>query len=203
MIYAIPDLHGRYDLMMKAIEFITGRSGTGKIVFLGDYLSRGPDGGKILKELRHIDIPNFEVVILKGNHESFFSDEDLMRVDAATKRSMQKEGIWKSRKSYAKWCRDLPMYHRDGKYIFVHADWDEKIPDHEQTEHTLIWRRRAPELGFYLDGYTLVHGHTPNVNGPVLTKNRINLDTKAHHTGILHIAEISADARPRIWKISV
>ncbi|MEK1853319.1 MAG: metallophosphoesterase, partial [Phyllobacterium sp.] len=50
--YAIADLHGRYDLLLAAIERIelADHSG-GTIVFTGDYVDRGPQSRQIIERL--------------------------------------------------------------------------------------------------------------------------------------------------------
>src|ERR1700722_18786062 len=70
--YAIPDLHGRLDLLESAMEKIAQHS-VGKnstVVTLGDYIDRGPCGCQVIEKLLSWkrDIPR--IVNLKGNHEA-------------------------------------------------------------------------------------------------------------------------------------
>jgi serine/threonine protein phosphatase 1 len=55
--YAIPDIHGGLGLLVKAVEVVgedvAARSRPPfKIVFLGDYVDRGPESAQVLKLLR-------------------------------------------------------------------------------------------------------------------------------------------------------
>jgi serine/threonine protein phosphatase 1 len=45
--YAIPDLHGRLDLLTSALAKIVAHAGgrAATVVTLGDYIDRGPDSG--------------------------------------------------------------------------------------------------------------------------------------------------------------
>jgi serine/threonine protein phosphatase 1 len=51
--YAIADLHGRFDLLKMALEFVISHAADGehKIVTLGDYVDRGPDSRLVIQHL--------------------------------------------------------------------------------------------------------------------------------------------------------
>ena len=61
-VYAIADLHGRYDVWSKAKEYLVPGD---TLICLGDCIDRGPDGVKIVNDMRQR--PN--TIYLKGNHE--------------------------------------------------------------------------------------------------------------------------------------
>lgn len=72
----------------------------------------------------------------------------------------------------------LPLSHRRGKVLFVHAGIRPGVPLAEQREDDLLWIRRA-----FLDdrgdhGVLVVHGHTP-VDAVTHYGNRLNIDTGA------------------------
>jgi serine/threonine protein phosphatase 1 len=50
--YAVPDLHGRYDLLNAAIDIIRDHSVAVKIVTLADYVDRGPDSCRVIERYR-------------------------------------------------------------------------------------------------------------------------------------------------------
>jgi serine/threonine protein phosphatase 1 len=52
--YAIGDIHGRLDLLMDLLsQIITHANGRScKLVFLGDYIDRGPDSAGVLALVR-------------------------------------------------------------------------------------------------------------------------------------------------------
>src|SRR5436305_1970487 len=88
--YAIPDLHGRFDLLCDALakieEHAAGRSGT--IVALGDYVNRGPNSREVVQKMRAGVPDGWRVVALKGNH-------DAMMVEALRDPSKMKQWIEK------------------------------------------------------------------------------------------------------------
>ena len=74
-VYAIGDIHGRLDLLERAIAAI-GRDvaayGPAALtVTLGDYVDRGPDPFGVIERLSVNPFPT-DFVALKGNHEELF-----------------------------------------------------------------------------------------------------------------------------------
>ncbi len=74
-IYAIGDVHGRYDLLVKLIEQI-GQDASGlpddvqvTIVFLGDYIDRGLQSKQVIDLLLGDRLAAYSTVFLVGNHE--------------------------------------------------------------------------------------------------------------------------------------
>lgn len=74
-IYAIGDIHGRFDLLESLIEKIeedTSRLPEGTIstiVFLGDYIDRGLQSRQVIDYFLSERLSQFETVYLMGNHE--------------------------------------------------------------------------------------------------------------------------------------
>ena len=71
--YAIGDIHGCYNLLLKIIKLIEKDISQNKIkhpafVFLGDYIDRGPDSRKVIELLINIK-KKYKSIFLKGNHE--------------------------------------------------------------------------------------------------------------------------------------
>ncbi|NQU57036.1 MAG: serine/threonine protein phosphatase [Rhodospirillales bacterium] len=74
-VYAVGDVHGRYDLLDILLEMIridahgSGGSGENVLIFLGDYVDRGADSKKVVERLLRPPQAGFEMICLKGNHE--------------------------------------------------------------------------------------------------------------------------------------
>lgn len=69
-IYAIPDIHGHAGLMDRALERIASDGGAAaEIVFLGDYVDRGPDSAGVLHRLSEGRARGAPWHILLGNHD--------------------------------------------------------------------------------------------------------------------------------------
>ena len=70
---AIGDVHGNLVALQNLLELILPELGNGDtLVFLGDYIDRGPDSKDCVEEIIRLkqDAP-FSVVTLLGNHEEW------------------------------------------------------------------------------------------------------------------------------------
>lgn len=198
--YAIADLHGRYDLLEAALERIEASPSGGTIVFLGDYVDRGPQSREVIERLLAGPTqPGWKWVCLKGNHED-------MMVGAI--RGEYEESWWLGNggshtlasyddcmvpAEHVDWMDGLPRCYADGMRVFVHAGLDETIPFDEQTEQTMLWSRVPRDRDYTCRLGYVVHGHTPFEDGPVILNGRANLDTGAVWTGRLSIAVFDDD----------
>ena len=80
--YAIGDIHGRADLLTRMFERLEAEPRKGGqppiVVFLGDYIDRGPESAEVIELLLYKRPEGFEHHYLKGNHEeallSFIAD---------------------------------------------------------------------------------------------------------------------------------
>lgn len=78
-IYAVGDIHGRADLLVRLMELITADRESGSertpIVFLGDYVDRGLQSREVIDYLIELTRDDrFSVRFLKGNHEAAMLD---------------------------------------------------------------------------------------------------------------------------------
>jgi len=80
LLYAIGDIHGRSDLLAKLLAEIEAdalrREGAERrtLVFVGDYIDRGPDSSGVVELLLNGLPAGFDVHFLKGNHEAIMLD---------------------------------------------------------------------------------------------------------------------------------
>jgi serine/threonine protein phosphatase 1 len=203
--YAIPDLHGRFDLLCDALAKIAGHASgnSGTIVGLGDYVNKGPHSKQVVERLRRGVFDGWKFFPLKGNH-------DAMMVEAL--RDPSKMNGWIERggdttlKSYGgdpsvipqadiAWLESLPLMHVDTHRIFVHAGVDPDVALDVQAERTLLWKRYPKGYKQGFGDRHVVHGHNSFAEGPELYEGRTNLDTLAWRTGRLVIG-VFDDAKP-------
>jgi serine/threonine protein phosphatase 1 len=76
LVYAVGDIHGRYDLLLELLARLAQDAGVhaaGRapvLVLLGDYVDRGPDSARVVEALVALaQAPGWRLVALKGNHE--------------------------------------------------------------------------------------------------------------------------------------
>lgn len=80
-LYAVGDIHGRNDLLLKIINLIAQDIGTcgkaehARVVFLGDYIDRGDESRAVIHTLRHCQQETgLKCCFLLGNHEEAMLD---------------------------------------------------------------------------------------------------------------------------------
>lgn len=214
-VYAIGDIHGRADLLAELVGRIAedarrSAAPTRRIVFLGDYVDRGPHSREVI-DLVLGGLPGgFDAITLKGNHEDFMLRfiEDarigpgwLMNGGGATllsygarmpERGGTIERLDQLRRQlcanlpdrHLRFLRGLGRWHVEGDYFFVHAGIRPGVPLDEQQDEDILWIREE-----FLDdagdhGKIVVHGHTI-ARSPEVRPNRIGIDTGAYATGVL------------------
>lgn len=189
--FAVPDIHGRFDLLKKAIRAIEKSAKKGTVVFLGDYIDRGPDSKAVLDCLmKGPQKEGWKWICLKGNHEDLCvrglgGDRNyymtwLSNGGRETLESLDGTVL----ESYIEWMGKLPVYHQDKNRLFVHAGCTEKY-ELDRQEEIMLWSRINMDFDYGYKGKYVVHGHTPVRNGPVIMTQRCNLDTYAVRTGRL------------------
>ena len=74
--YVIPDIHGRDDLLSRALLEIDAHA-SGKasvIVTIGDYVNKGPQSRQVIERLLPGIGGGWRFVALKGNHDAMMVD---------------------------------------------------------------------------------------------------------------------------------
>jgi serine/threonine protein phosphatase 1 len=211
-VYAIGDIHGRRDLLEELLDDIKkdceGTQQTVTIVFLGDYVDRGPDSKGVIDRLLNLPAP-FQGKFLRGNHDqalldfladprmyeiwcSYGADETLASYGVPPPRdhslpTLSRARDWLAEALPAKhwyFFRTLPLSWEIGDYFFAHAGVRPGTALNEQLEDDLLWIREEFLTSSEDFGKVVVHGHTPT-DSPVKKVNRIGIDTGAYLTGRL------------------
>jgi serine/threonine protein phosphatase 1 len=223
LVYAVGDIHGRYDLLRAALAGIardSGEQARGRLpvlIFLGDYIDRGPDSAKVLQALVWLQRRGqFALRLLKGNHEQgllgFLEDPGRNAVwlgfggvqtlaaygVAAPEPDEGLDGLVRARDalldqmpaSHLQLLGELELIALLGDYAFVHAGVRPDRPLASQGEAELLWIRRG-----FVDApgpfeRVIVHGHTWVGEQPQVSDHRIGLDTGAYATGVLTVARL-------------
>lgn len=209
--FAIGDIHGCLKPLKNLLSIIEGsQPNGGTIVFLGDYVDRGPDSkGVIDLIMAGPQKKGWMWISLKGNHEDMMEgaltgrDEPDMWVVNGGANTMDSYG-GKPDKAHVDWIAALPLKHQDEHRVYAHADMDGTTPFDEQREAVLLWSRKAPHFSGDYWGKHLVHGHTPGHDHPKTIGNRTNVDSAAVFGGSLSCAVFADDTPgPPIDFISV
>jgi serine/threonine protein phosphatase 1 len=216
LVYAVGDVHGRADLLEKMHAAILKDSldvpaERKVVVYLGDYVDRGPGSKKVVDILLERPLPGFERVHLMGNHEAFLIEflndleagpgwffngglatlssygvkigkHDELSYDVLQR--VQEEFRDKMPEEHRDFYKNLEFSRTEGDFFFVHAGIRPGVPLDNQTDEDMLWIREE-FLGSEEDyGKVIVHGHTITWE-PEVRANRIGIDTGAFASGVL------------------
>ncbi len=203
--FAIGDIHG----CPQALDAIISRiqpTEKDTIVPLGDYVDRGADSCGVLERLIALETA-CRLEPLLGNHElmllAALESADSLRFwlhcgGAATVESYGGDlaNIPKSHLSFLRRCR---RYFETDSHIFVHANYDAKLPLDQQPDRLLFWEHlMLYDHGMHTiparhyTGKVAVVGHTPQENGELLDMGDvICIDTYCVGGGCLTALEVA------------
>ena len=212
MLYAVGDIHGERDMLEELLASLPLGEGD-ELVFVGDYVDRGPDSRGVVDQLLQLR-ERYRCTFLCGNHESMFLDflgwsgnayfaGDAFLANGGD-RTLASYGYFDREdpdpagfrlpEAHEAFYRGLELYHQIGDYLFVHAgigrrqlaESDVHFALRRARPEDLLWDRASIDLPHSL-GVTVVYGHTPNVDFAVRWNPpfSIGIDTGAVYGGRL------------------
>lgn len=224
-IYAVGDIHGRADLLAQLQKAIAAdaaqhEEARNTVVYLGDYVDRGPDSAGVIDLVLDASPAGGGFVALKGNHEEmmqrFLEDLSIGRTWVlngceATLRSygVAPPGLFGGRADFARAQVDfnarLPARHRafldrlalthlEGDYLFVHAGVRPGVPLEHQRAEDLLWIRDEFLYSKADFGKVVIHGHSI-AREPEQRANRVGIDTGAYASGRLTCLALEGTSR--------
>ena len=233
-VYAIGDIHGRYDLLealhTAIAEDANGASDLAKtIIYLGDYIDRGSQVYEVVDALASGTDDRWARICLKGNHEDMMLgfiagtypfgpwltngggatlvayDVDIPAMtwasasgfgeagtDGAEEAEIRAAFAAKLPPSHTAFLEALPLHHRCGDYLFVHAGIRPGLPLEDQDPQDLIWIRESFLRSDADHGAVVVHGHTI-FDDVDIRPNRIGVDTGAWRSDRLSCIVLEED----------
>jgi serine/threonine protein phosphatase 1 len=224
-LYAIGDIHGRMDLLQSLLERIHADHAArppaddgAVLVFMGDYVDRGPRSRDVVGLLAQGDHRPFTTRFLKGNHEAallrflerpetgpswtaYGGAETLFSYGVAPPPTPSSAKAWEAASeklraalppAHLAFLQGLELAFSYGGYAFVHAGFRPGRDLGEQAEADMLSIREPFLSAGDVFGYTVVHGHTP-VNEPQTPPGRIAVDTGAYVTGRLSAVRLEGE----------
>ncbi|WP_228275218.1 metallophosphoesterase family protein [Stakelama tenebrarum] len=226
-IYAIGDIHGRYDLLRDLLRRIEQHSrGLPEpealhVVLLGDVIDRGPNSAEVLDFLWDWSENTTGQIMLMGNHEEMLlrvldGELRLLRpwMHVGGKETVESFGLEEFHRrdnpekfiaalreaipsKIVEWLRKWPLCAQSGDYYFCHAGVRPKVPLNRQKRNDLMWIRDE-FLNYEGDhGAVVVHGHSISP-GVDIRSNRVGIDTGAYQTGVLTALYVEDEARDTV-----
>lgn len=223
LVYAVGDIHGRFDLLQELLAHIeedrAGRDAeTCTLVFLGDYVDRGFHSADVLTHLMEHDVDWAETRCIRGNHEDMmlgFIDDPVANegwLQFGGLATLASYGVRPKEDQFG--AVDLPA---------TAASFKEAVPEshhrflrdlpyvHAAGDYVFVHAGLRPGIPLHEQSITdmayIRHEFTESrhdfgfrvvhghtgVQNPVLEHGRIAVDTIAYATGRLTAAVIEAD----------
>ncbi len=226
-VYVVGDIHGCHKELIHLQNNIEKdakkRSGAKLLIYLGDYVDRGPAVKDCIQSLIDFRPHDFSIIYLLGNHEQMLLDflaekksslyiwlgngglETLKsygnKMDSYIDEAMELQYDERIRDNF---LRLLPSSHKDffhqlqlsyewGNYFFVHAGIDPDIPLHKQKKDTLLWTRDPKFLNSKKQFEKIIVHGHTPGNSIIRKNNRICLDTGVFFSGKLSCIKMEAD----------
>lgn len=194
--YVVGDIHGCVEELRHLIETLPLARGD-RLVFLGDYIDRGPDSSGVVSYLISLQrqCNGAELVFLKGNHEDMFlsylglngQHGDMFLINGG-KATLASYGLTPDRFSppqalsaipaeHVRFFENLGRYHSMDSFLCVHAGIHPKKSLAEQTDEELFWIRNTFIFNSHALPYTVLFGHTPQPAVLYDLPYKVGLDT--------------------------
>lgn len=223
-VYAVGDIHGRLDLLERALAMIDADDATRpatqtRLVLLGDLIDRGPNSRGVIDRTIALTIERPDVTVLMGNHEEILLEarggdrqalglfnrvggRDTLLSYGAPAELYDAAGLDELLALIDRYVPDDHIAFMEslgeravsGDYLFVHAGVRPKVALDAQKASDLRWIRE-PFLSSTADhGAVVVHGHT--ITDAVEDRgNRIGIDTGAYASGRLTVLGVEGTER--------
>ncbi len=181
--WVISDIHGCIHTLRTLIENQIVPSKEDKLIFLGDYIDRGPGSKSVLDYVMQLEDNGYSIIALKGNHEEFLvkayetqkqlknfwfyketnrSLEMWMRHGGKEAlESFEVNDVEEIPSHYIDWINKRPLYYETEKFFVVHAGLNFEIDNPFEDEQAMTWIREYKVVPEKINFRRLIHGHVP------------------------------------------
>jgi bis(5'-nucleosyl)-tetraphosphatase (symmetrical) len=163
-IYAIGDIQGCFDELLRLLEAISFDSQSDQLWFTGDLVNRGP---KSLETLRFVKSLGQSAITVLGNH-----DLHLLAASCTSRTSHKKNSLDQvleapDRDELLDWLRHRPLFHYNDNFCLIHAglppQWD--FQQTQQMAKLAEQALRAPDYQLFV---SQMYGNQPDAWSPDL-----------------------------------
>ncbi|MEL7190746.1 MAG: metallophosphoesterase, partial [Pseudomonadota bacterium] len=213
-IYAIGDVHGRYDLLIELLDQIISHFPTLEpkpskltVLLLGNLIDKGPDAARCIELAKALE-EEAKATTLLGFHEHLLLESLDGKADAQEawlalggKKTLENYGIGAPKLSedpfdfaerleegippeHITFLKSLETSYSSGSYFFAHAGVKPGTAIAKQSREALVSVGEEFTGSDRWHGQVVVHGHT-SVEEVEVYENRIAIDTGAYKTGRL------------------
>jgi serine/threonine protein phosphatase 1 len=199
--FVIGDIHGNYKELNELLSKINPDFNNDELIFLGDYIDRGPDSYHVIQLLITLQKRYGEnhIILLRGNHEQMaINNINSGCIDYNNGYDATYEDFTRNNDSienYLELFNSLPLYYEDDNFIYVHGGIRPGISLKKQKDNDLLWIREEFYESSIKFNKTVIFGHTPTIYinnkwDPYIKSDRIGIDTGLAYGGHLTSLEI-------------
>jgi serine/threonine protein phosphatase 1 len=205
--FVIGDIHGCIEEVDRLLDTLAP-SGSDTVIFLGDYIDRGPSPKAVVERLVCLQHEGPRCVFLKGNHEDMFlaflgcegayGEAFLANGGGVTLRSYGLEGQFgelgpdRLPEAHLEFFRALQMRHIHGDFLCVHAGLAPERSLEEQCDEDMLWIRDEFIGHPHPFPYTVLFGHSPRREVLLDLPYKIGLDTGVVYWNKLSCLELES-----------
>ena len=211
-IFAIGDVHGcveELNVLLSYLEQELGLDEHDAVVFIGDYIDRGPDSRGVVDRVIQVQKKIPDTITLKGNHEEmilsflgfpgtgggvFYKNggrETLLSYGITAFNPGDSEEILNALpSSHVAFYTNLDRMVVLEDYIFVHAGLSPMKSLESQIDDEIFWIRDEFIKNIHRFGKTVVFGHTPFKEILFHEPYKIGIDTGLVYKNMLSCIEL-------------
>lgn len=209
-LFAIGDIHGCADELKILLNYLTENLEFSKedtMVFLGDYIDRGPNSFSVIEQILDIQIKFPKIFCLSGNHEELLVNTILGQEKSIVeflrqggKDTLVSYGLkpkdvleieQKLPKAHLEFYLNLERYVISANHVFVHAGLNPENPLLLQANEDIRWIRLKFINSSHDFKKIIVFGHTPQDNVLMNLPYNIGIDTGCVFGGKLTAFEVN------------
>ena len=217
-LYAIGDVHGcvrTLDALLARLAADAGGTlGRGdSLVFVGDYVDRGPDSPAVLDRMIELEAAakartGPQCTFVRGNHDQMMLDAVLGRTDSelwwvnggrTTLRSYEALGLSEIPEEHLDFLNRTAIAAEGEGFAFVHAGLDTRLSVADNLRQpdpaVALWTRKHLDADLSMWETPVVCGHTP-VAEPIDRPQLLAIDTGACFPNRLGLGRLTAVSLP-------
>jgi len=188
--FVVGDIHGCLHLLNRLLDAIPWRPGQDRLVFVGDYIDRGPRSKGVIDRILGLIRKDPGVSCLLGNHEAMLLDylegidPELYLANRGMTTLRDYRGEMPTGRGplippeHMAFYRSLRPYMELEGYYVVHAGFRPGIAVEGQSLDDMLWIREPFISSDYNFGKKVIFGHTPFAR-PLREVTKIGIDTGA------------------------